>query len=99
MKRRRRTSFPREAVHSSVERDEATGIVDRSVRGAGRRYANLGMPHERDERPHERDERPHAPGEPSPVTTHAADDLAEGRRNTDLYAKVGRDFDRKARRS
>jgi len=92
MKRRRRTSFPREAVHSSVERDEATGIVDRSVRGGGRRYANLGMPHERDEHPH-------APGEPSPVTTHAADDLAEGRRDTDLYAKVGADFDRKARRS
>jgi hypothetical protein len=32
------------------------------------------------------------------VTRQAADDLAHGRRDTDLYTRVGIDFDRKARR-
>jgi len=48
--------------------------------------------------PHERDERPDAPGTPNVVTTQAADDVAEGRRDTDLYSKAGTDFDRKGRR-
>jgi hypothetical protein len=49
--------------------------------------------------PHERDERTEAPAAPTEVVTQAADDLAKGSRDTDLYAKVGTDFDRTSRRS
>jgi hypothetical protein len=48
--------------------------------------------------PHERDERTQRPGKPKAVTRQAADDLAHGSRDTDLYTRVGIDFDRKARR-
>ena len=75
-----------------VEEDEATGVAADAPRAPDERYANLRMPHERDERTH-------VPSAPSEVVTQAADDLAEGRRETDLYAKVGTDFDRTARRS
>jgi hypothetical protein len=93
MKRRRRTPLPRQAVQPIVEEDEATGsTVVPSAGDTEQKYANLRMPHERDERTH-------APVRPGAVTTQAADDLAEGRRETDLYSKVGADFDRKARRS
>lgn len=92
MKRRRRTPLRRDVTQPIVEGDEATGVAAGSPRAPDERYANLKMPHERDERTH-------APGAPSEVVTQAADDLAEGRRETDLYAKVGTDFDRTARRS
>jgi hypothetical protein len=91
MKRRRRTPPAREAVQPTVEEDEATGFIA-SDRDTEQQYANLRMPYERDERTH-------APVRPGAITTQAADDLEAGRRDTDLYSKVGADFDRKARRS
>lgn len=92
MRRRRHTPFPREVVQPVVDKDEATGVAADSARPRADRYANLTMPHERDERT----ETPNAPTE---VVTQAADDLAKGSRDTDLYAKVGTDFDRTSRRS
>jgi hypothetical protein len=92
MKRRRRTPLPRDVTRPIVDRDEATGGGARSARASDERYGNLNMPHERDERTH-------APGAPTEAVTQAADDLAEGRRETDLYGKVGTDFDRAARHS
>ncbi len=92
MKRRRRTPLPRDVTQPIVEKDDAAGVAAGSARAPDERYANLRMPHERDERTH-------APDAPSEVVTQAADDLAEGRRETDLYGKVGTDFDRTARRS
>jgi hypothetical protein len=92
MKRRRRTPLSRDVTRPIVEKDEATGVAAGSPHAADERYADLKMPHERDERTH-------APSAPSVVVTQAADDLAEGRRETDRYGKAGTDFDRTARRS
>jgi len=92
MKRRPRTPLSRDVTQPTVDKDEATGVAAGSARAPDVRYANLKVPHERDERTH-------APGAPSEIVTQAADDLAEGRRETDLYAKAGTDFDRTARRS
>ena len=89
MKRRRQSPSPAGPRRLRVQQDEATGD---SAPHKGPRYSRLTMPHERDERPHE-------PGAPNVVTTRAADDVAEGRRDTDLYSQAGADFDRKARRS
>ena len=92
MKRRRRTPLPRDVTRPIVDQDEATGRAAGSARASDERYGDLKMPHERDERTH-------APGAPSEAVKQAADDLAEGRRETDLYGKVGTDFDRVARHS
>jgi len=92
MKRRRPMPLPRNATEPTVDKDEATGVAAGAARSTGERYADLKMPHERDERTH-------APGAPSELVTQAADDLVEGRRESDLYTKAGSDFDRTARRS
>jgi len=92
MKRRRRTPLPGDVTRPIVDQDEATGRAAGagSAHASDERYGDLKMPHEHDERTH-------APGAPSEAVTQAADDLAEGRRETDLYGKVGTDFDRAAR--
>jgi len=82
----------RDVSGTIVERDEATSVAADTARVPRQRYANLKMPHERDERTH-------APSPPSEVGTQAANDLAEGKRETDLYGKAGTDFDRTTRRS
>jgi hypothetical protein len=92
MKRRRRTPLRRYAKGTIAERDEATSFAADAARVPPQRYANLRMPHERDERTH-------APSPPSEVGTQAANDLAEGKRETDLYGKAGSDFDRTTGRS
>jgi hypothetical protein len=74
-----------------VEENEAMGGAAGSALPPGAQYANLPLPHERDERTQR-------PGKPKAVTRQAADDLAHGSRDTDLYTRVGIDFDRKARR-
>jgi len=74
-----------------VEENQATGVAADSALPPGAQYANLPLPHERDERTQR-------PGKPKAVTRQAADDVAHGSRDTDLYTRVGIDFDRKARR-
>ena len=92
MKRQRRMPLRRYVTRTIVERDDATGVAADAARVPHQRYGNLKMPHERDERTH-----PASP--PSEVGTQAANDLAEGKRETDLYGKAGTDFDRNTRGS
>ena len=79
-------------TRTTVERDEATGFAADAARVPHQRYGDLKMPHERDERTH-------PPSPPNEVATQAANDLAEGKRETDLYGKAGTDFDRSTRGS
>jgi hypothetical protein len=90
MKRQRSPASTRKRVLPLVERDEASGAASRAP--PEQRYANLKMPHERDEVSHR-------PGPPGPVTTQAANDLRDGQRDTDRYTQAGEDFDRKGRGS
>jgi len=91
MKRQRHLPSPRGRSRPDVEANEATGLEAGSALPADAQYAKLALPHERDERTAR-------PGKPGTVTRQAADDLAQGKRDTDLYTRVGADFDRKARR-
>lgn len=91
MKRRRHLPLPGGRPRPRVEENEATGLAAGSALPADGQYARLALPHERDERT-ERS------GKPTAVTRQAADDLEHGLRDTDLYTRVGADFDRKARR-
>ena len=47
--------------------------------------------------PHERDESTHGPAKPTAVTEQAAQDVEQGRVDTDRYGEAGRHFDRKER--
>jgi hypothetical protein len=90
MKRRRRHPAAKRPTDLQVERDVATGTTARTTRSPRRRYSNLAMPHERDERTHR-------PADPNPVTEQALDDIEAGRKETDCYGAAGGNFDKKER--
>ena len=90
MKRRRRLPAGKQPTDLQVERDVATGTTAPATRSPARRYSNLAMPHERDERTH-------PPTEPNPVTEQALEDIEAGRKETDLYGAAGGNFDKKQR--
>ena len=90
MRRQRRRPAARRPTELQVERDVATGTTARTTRSPPRRYSNLAMPHERDERTHH-------PAGPNPVTEQALDDIEAGRQETDCYGAAGGNFDKKQR--
>ena len=72
-----------------VEKDVATGVAA-AARPPGKRYSKLKLPHERDESTHR-------PGKPDAVTQQAAQDLQQGKVDTDCYGTTAAHFERKAR--
>lgn len=89
MKRKRRLPVAKPLSGLRVEKDVATGVAARTAR-PGRRYSNLKLPHERDESTHR-------PGKPDAVTRQAAQDLQEGKVDTDCYGTTAAHFERKER--
>ena len=73
-----------------VEKDVATGVVADTVRRRTKRYSRMKLPHERDESTH-------GPAKPTAVTEQAAQDVEQGRVDTDRYGEAGRHFERKER--
>lgn len=90
MKRKRALPASKNARALVVEQDVATEVTARTVRPPAKRYSNLKMPHERDERPH-------APVKPRMITEQAAQDVEQGKVETDCYGATGERFDRKHR--
>lgn len=82
---RRRPHPPRDlGVAADVATDATT---DRARPRRGNRYDRMRLPHERDESTQ-------GGGAPSRVMTQAADDLAEGRTDTDCYDAVATHYER-----
>ena len=82
----------RDHATARPQQDDAAGIRnDASSRDPPYHVARL--PHERDETPPPRES--DAPRERIEL---GEDDIAQGRENTDLYGKVGEDFDRRTQR-
>jgi hypothetical protein len=90
MKRKQRRLPSKKPTDLMVERDLATDVAARTVRPPGKRYSRLKMPHERDESTD-------APGKPNPVTEQAAQDIEQGKVETDCYGATGGRFDRRQR--
>ncbi|HET7134353.1 MAG TPA: hypothetical protein VFJ25_00420 [Casimicrobiaceae bacterium] len=87
MKRSRRRPHPPQDL--AIAADDSTDDTIDAVRPpGGNRYNRMRLPHERDESTH-------PPGTPNPVTTQGAQDLAEGKTDTDCYDAVGPRYDRK----
>lgn len=90
MKRKRRLPASKKPAELVVEQDVATEVTARTVRSPAKRYSNLKMPHERDESTH-------ASAKPSAIVEQAAQDVEQGKVETDCYAAIGERFDRKHR--
>ena len=90
MKRKRRLPASKKPAELVVEQDVATEVTARTVRSPAKRYSNLKMPHERDESTH-------ASAKPSAIVEQAAQDLGQGKVETDCYTATGERFDRKHR--
>ncbi|HJU24621.1 MAG TPA: hypothetical protein VJ891_19130 [Casimicrobiaceae bacterium] len=88
MKRSRR----RRRSDLGVAADVATDDTSRSARPPrGNRYAKMKLPHERDQSTD-------STGEPNPVTTQGATDVAQGKRDTDCYDAAAPRYDREEKR-
>ena len=88
--KRKRPATSQQPTDMRVEKDVSTGLAARTARPADKRYVKLKMPHERDESTH-------APAPPNDVTEQAAQDIEQGRKDTDRYGAAGENFDRKER--
>ncbi len=90
MKRRRRlhAKLPSDL---RVEADVATATVADGALPRSRRYSRMKLPHERDESTHR-------PARPDGVTEQAAQDIEQGKVDTDCYGAAGPNYDAKHRR-